>query len=324
MWPFSRPARLGLLLIVMMMADTPVAKRPRRSAAAKAAQQLTAPKQSIKQRATSLAQLVKDLRTKGNVCVTELITHAWEAAAAHYGSLGCEDYWVYHDALIMMTDKRCREWMQAPERDYFRRWIVPLFGLNDVVHGKDKHGNWTASTVYKLRPTGDSPEFVALDCHLNKDARDCAEFHAAVTTHLETGDPHKFDLSSYKKQTEAYMRLLHPAGVGVSTLSACACTGAPSQCCCGALPSKRIYEDVVKCLSPNIMEVFNAFGTVVDGLGNRNGDRRQKATWSMPKASGGGRKTRKERLEEVEKEGWGSGLWIHPDARAAWNAAAGL
>ena len=44
----------------------------------------------------------------------------------------------------------------------------------------------------------------------------------------------------------------------------------------------------------------------------------------MPKASGGGRKTRKERLEEVEKEGWGSGLWIHPDARAAWNAAAGL
>eukprot|EP01047_Picozoa_sp_COSAG01_P047937 COSAG01_NODE_4625_length_4865_cov_7.434326_4_plen_58_part_00 len=30
------------------------------------------------------------------------------------------------------------------------------------------------------------------------------------------------------------------------------------------------------------------------------------------------------RLEEVEKEGWGSGLWIHPDARAAWNAAAGL
>eukprot|EP01046_Picozoa_sp_COSAG06_P044010 COSAG06_NODE_5860_length_3241_cov_9.433164_2_plen_781_part_01 len=131
-------------------------------------------------------QLIEDVRTKGAVCVTELITALFGSAEMFYRKLGethpsndpdrYNDWWVYHDALAQMTDERCREWME--ERGWYCRWIVPLFGLNDKVYGKSKKGQWTFSTAYKCRPVGDTPELVDLDCHLNKDARDCTEFHS--------------------------------------------------------------------------------------------------------------------------------------------------
>jgi hypothetical protein len=266
-------------------------------------------------------QLIEDVRTKGAVCVTELITALFGSAEMFYRKLGethpsndpdrYNDWWVYHDALAQMTDEKCREWME--ERGWYCRWIVPLFGLNDKVYGKSKKGQWTFSTAYKCRPVGDTPELVDLDCHLNKDARDCTEFHSAITTDLPTGDALKFDLSSYFKQRNALLRLVHVE---------CDCD--EKVCICGALPPRRIAQDKAKCLGPNVLAVHNAHGTVVDGLGNRNGNRKTAAVWELKSKNwGGSRPTRKQRLEQIKKTGIGK-CWIHHDARAEWNKTAGI
>jgi hypothetical protein len=266
-------------------------------------------------------QLVADVRTKGNVCVTELATALWGAAATFYRKCGethpdqdpekYGDWWVYHDALAQLCEKRGREWME--KMGYYEHWIVPLHGLNDRIYGKTKNGDWTFSTVFGGRPPGDSPEWVNLDCHLNKDARDCTEFHAAITSDLASSDPNKIDLSTYVRQRDALLRLVHVR---------CDCTA--DVCICGALPPKRIHEDGTKCLKDHFVKVHKVHGTVVDGLGNRNGERRLKAVWSVKsKNHGGARPTRKQRLEEIETNGFGQ-VWVHRHARAEWHKCAGI
>jgi hypothetical protein len=102
----------------------------------------------------------------------------------------------------------------------------------------------------------------------------------------------------------------------------CDCTA--DVCICGALPPKRIHEDGTKCLKDHFVKVHKVHGTVVDGLGNRNGERRLKAVWSVKsKNHGGARPTRKQRLEEIETNGFGQ-VWVHRHARAEWHKCAGI
>ena len=242
-----------------------------------------------------------------------------KVAAAHYkDKYGVDDYWLYHDALIQMTDERCIAWMK--EHGLYERFINPLHGLNDTVRGKGKRQDkktgswWTVSTAYSNRVTGDSPEIVALDCHLNKDARDCAEYHAAITEGLETGDDCKFDMSTYSKLRDAYLKLLAPCQ--------CCCTKSP--CECGMLPPRRIQEDMLKCFGSSLLAIHKACGVVVEGLGNRNGARRCAATFDLThERRGGKRPTHKERVAQLKVCGVAQ-LWVHPNARACWDELTGV
>eukprot|EP01049_Picozoa_sp_SAG25_P005610 SAG25_NODE_389_length_8666_cov_4.431189_6_plen_501_part_00 len=276
-------------------------------------------------------QLVADVRTKGYICVTEMVQHLFEDAADFYRKLGQRhpkqledgpdpDYYfkrhmVYHDALALMTDKRCLQYMK--EEGYLDRWILPEHGLNDCVYGKNKKGVWTFSTQFAGRVTGDSPELVALDCHCNKDARDCLELHSAITAELATDHPDKFDISTYKKQRDSFLKLLHPEN------GSCSCMGQP-QCFCCAVPAKRIKEDQIKCFNANALAILDACGTVVEGLGNRNGHRRDTATWALVhERRGGVRISHRERVE-LMKGKCITNFWIHPCARAEWDKLAGV
>jgi len=257
--------------------------------------------------------MAADLRTQGHVCVTELVEHCINTTRDHYEPLGVKDWLFYHDALQQMTDERCRIWMQ--EKGYFDRWITPLFGLNDSVYGKGRDGKWTYSTRYKKRPVGDSPELVALDCHLNKDVRDCAVFHSALTSELPTGDERKFDLTTYKKYRDALVRLL-------SSHHSCSCC-ARANCNCGCLPPKRIFEDVVRSFGESLLQVQRAKGVVIQGLGDRNGDRKLAATFDLVgERRGGSRPSHKQRVKEIKEAGL-EGIWVHPDAYNEWQELAG-
>jgi hypothetical protein len=253
----------------------------------------------------ALKQLDIDVRKTGYICVTELAVHMEKYTRAHYGS----DYHWYHDALIQLTDVKAREWLR--DRGMLKHWILPEYGLNANVWGKGANGKWTYSAVYANRPVGDSPELMPLDCHLNKDARDAVEFHAAITESLDSWDVCKFDQTTPTKLRDAYLRLLHPGNV-------CTCTR--EHCECGALPPRRIQEDVLRVV-PSLWKIAEARGAVVQGLGNRNGDRRVRAQWSLvEERRGGKRPTRAERLEQIREAGGPQSLWIHRDARVAWEA----
>ena len=68
------------------------------------------------------------------------------------------------------------------------------------------------STAFAGRPTGDSPEMMPLDCSLNKDVDDAVKRHVWWTKTIADPDhPVKFDRSSLKKHTAAYLRLLDPS-----------------------------------------------------------------------------------------------------------------
>ena len=86
------------------------------------------------------------------------------------------------------------------------------------------------------------------------------------------------------------------------------------------MPPTRIYEDQFKCLGEHILAVQKARGIAIQGLGDRNGDRRVAAAFDLTaEQRGGKRPTRKEQLAKVEREGLKT-LWIHPDAWPSWEA----
>ena len=116
-----------------------------------------------------------------------------------------------------------------------------------------------------------------LDTSLNKDARDCVEFHSAVTESLATIDARKFDQTTVTKLRHSYLRLLNPGNV-------CRCSR--PTCECGALPPRRIQQDVLRVIA-SLRAIAGARGAVVQGLGNRNGDRRVHAQWMAEERRGG-------------------------------------
>jgi hypothetical protein len=60
------------------------------------------------------------------------------------GSKYEDDWFVYHDALCLMTASDTKKWME--EQGYLKRWIRPMLGLFDEDH---------TLKAYKDRPPGD-------------------------------------------------------------------------------------------------------------------------------------------------------------------------
>ena len=88
-------------------------------------------------------------------CITDLIRFMMkEAENLMKGSVHEDDFFIVHDALVLMTAKETIEWMK--EKNYYHRWLLPMNGFQ-------------GGTPYAGRHVGNSPEFVPLDNSLNSD-----------------------------------------------------------------------------------------------------------------------------------------------------------
>jgi hypothetical protein len=122
-----------------------------------------------------------------------------------------------------------------------------------------------------------------LDGVLNKDVGDAVKRHVNFTKHLPGGKaydsgplgadgrPVKFDRSTPKRQTHAYLRLLDPANPEDG----------------GALTSVRIIQDVDRCIG-HLLPILGAGGAIVPGLGSRNGHRKITAVASLAASENNG------------------------------------
>ena len=69
------------------------------------------------------------------------------------GSVHDADFYIVHDALMLMTTKEKINWMK--QKGYLHIWLLPLNGLQD-------------GTLYAGRTVGNSNKFMPLDNSLNR------------------------------------------------------------------------------------------------------------------------------------------------------------
>jgi hypothetical protein len=118
-----------------------------------------------------------------------------------------------HDALVLMTASKMREWTKTEMvdgRSLFSRWLLPEAGLNDSI---TVNGN--ATTSYRGRPPGNLPRLMALDEFGNKKLMDGVNRHISATRRLERGpdvatDP-KYELCDIVRASRAVRRCWDPA-----------------------------------------------------------------------------------------------------------------
>jgi predicted flap endonuclease-1-like 5' DNA nuclease len=186
------------------------------------------------------------------------------------GTIHEHDWLFFHDALSLLTAHETVSWMK--EKGYYKRWVLPELGL---------HSDDPDLKNYCGRPVGNSPENMPWDTSLNKDLHDAVKYHVAATADFEKADPRKFDMTTPKKGTWAYRRVLQVY----------------------PLP-KRVIQDVEKVfLSMKI--VRDAKGIKVDGVGNSSGKRHVKSS----SASRGGYRPRKQRHDNYGEK------VLHDDAK---------
>ena len=95
-----------------------------------------------------------------------------EAEKLMKGSVHEYDFYIVHNALVLMTAKETIYGMK--EKGYLHRWLLPLNGLQDV-------------TPYAGRPIGNIPEFMPLDNSLNRDILQSLCFHFVLSHSIIDG-----------------------------------------------------------------------------------------------------------------------------------------
>ena len=134
------------------------------------------------------------------------------------------------------------------KKGYLDRWILPSMDLYDNLPND-------GGRFYKGKPIGNSPEFMPLDTHLNRDLHTSHDLHVTITQALPDNDPRKFDGSTPNRLSDSYHRLFHP-DTGV----------APT--------SNRIMQDVTRVLM-SLEMVLDADGCIIDET-TRRGRRHEK------------------------------------------------
>ena len=87
-------------------------------------------------------------------CITDLICFMMnEAEKLVKGSVHKDNFYIFHNDLVLMTAKETINWMI--QNGYLYRWWLPLNGLQD-------------GTPYIGRPVGNSPKFMPLDNFLKR------------------------------------------------------------------------------------------------------------------------------------------------------------
>ena len=107
-------------------------------------------------------------------CITDLIRFMMkEAENLMKGSVHEDDFFIVHDALVLMTAKEMLEWMK--EKNYFHSWFLPMNGLQD-------------RTPYAEGPVDNIPEFMPLDNSLNRDILHFLRFHCVLSRFVLDGE----------------------------------------------------------------------------------------------------------------------------------------
>ena len=96
----------------------------------------------------------------------------------------------------------------------------------------------------------------------------------------------------------------------------------------GAIPSYRIIDDVTKCYGKNLEIICIAQGWGVQGVGNRNGHRRDDSFFGPPEVRARMAKVAPSKFgcggARQKRKNWEMGRWVHVDADSAhkeWIAA---
>ena len=89
-----------------------------------------------------------------------------EAEKLMKGSVHEKNFFIVHDALVLMTSKETITWMK--ENNYFHCWLLPMNGFQD-------------GTPYTGCPVGNRPEFMPLDKILNRDIWNSLRFHCVMS-----------------------------------------------------------------------------------------------------------------------------------------------
>ena len=96
-----------------------------------------------------------------------------EAENLMKGSVHENDFFIVHDALVLITSKETIEWMK--EKNYYHRCLPPMNGLQE-------------GTPYAGRHVGNSPEFMPLDNSLNRDILHCLRIHCVLSRFVLDGE----------------------------------------------------------------------------------------------------------------------------------------
>ena len=80
-----------------------------------------------------------------------------------------DDFYIVHDALVLMTAKETINWMK--QNGYLPRWLLPLNGIQD-------------RTPYANRPVGNSPDFMPLDNSLNRDILHSLRMNSVLSCYI--------------------------------------------------------------------------------------------------------------------------------------------
>ena len=111
------------------------------------------------------------------VCITSLIKHIYEESRRIMQNTKHEDNWYfYYYDLSLMTCADSIQWMK--QEGINKHWLLPIEGLNK-------------GTEYSDKPTGNSPEFMPLDCSLFQDLYLALSRHITCTGCLDKNDPKK-------------------------------------------------------------------------------------------------------------------------------------
>ena len=89
------------------------------------------------------------------------------------GSVHVENFFIVHDALVLITAKEKINWMI--HNGYLHRWFLPLNGIQ-------------GGTPYAGRPVGNSPEFMPLDNSLNRDILYSLRMHSDLSRYILDGE----------------------------------------------------------------------------------------------------------------------------------------
>ena len=176
--------------------------------------------------------------------ISDYIDHIFqESEKIMHGTKHEKDWMVYHDALSLMTSKESKDYMR--NKGYLTKWILPS---EDLFDNSPDLKNYK----YAKNPPGNSPEFMPWDTHLNKDLHDSHDEHVIRTRFLPDKHPHKFSGSTPRNIASSYKRIL--------TLSP---------------RPERIIQDCKRVIT-SLHAVYNAKGIIVDGLGDRQGRRKER------------------------------------------------
>ena len=100
-------------------------------------------------------------------CISDLIRFMMnEAEKLMKGSVHEDDFFIVHDALVLMTAKETINWMR--KNGYLHQWLLPLNVVQD-------------RTPYVGCPVGNSPKSMPLDNSLNRDILHSLRMHSVTS-----------------------------------------------------------------------------------------------------------------------------------------------